>query len=376
MSLFESFYKKNRVLNKLKESEEKGKELFLKAIQFNQFGNQTEAIRLFSESIEVNPVEASVYLNRGACFMIQERYLEAIDDFNMVIKIEHSRKVYVEESCYEGAIANINRLAPLLSFEKEHGEMVRGQMRNDGIEHFTKRYTEVLLEEFLDYDSDLTSQFVDEELKELAEMGGEHQEFALNCGIEHKTFSNVTAEFNTSKAFLFFKSVLCCISRDHELMFDVRKQVLINLSFFCENKENNIERLFDVEFDNLVLAEIFSAVRDCRIISNRLELDDNPNDIEELKSAVQAAIDLAIPIYENLARNDLAAFNALVIVNAFYMIELADNAFKETSEFSDIEIENVFDAILAASGVPEGTVESSKFIPAVRVTISWIAHQR
>lgn len=236
MSLFESFYKKNSVLNKLKKSEEKGKELFLKAIQFNQFGNQTEAIRLFSESIEVNPVEASVYLNRGACFMIQERYLEAMDDFNMVIKIEYSGKVYVEESCYIGAITNLDRLAPFLSFEKEHGEIVRGQLKNDGIEHFTKRYSEVLLDKFLDDDPTLTSQFICEELKELSEMGGEHQEFALNCGIEHKTFSNVTAEFDTSKAFIFFKSVLCCISREHELMFDVRKKVLTNLSCCCENK--------------------------------------------------------------------------------------------------------------------------------------------
>lgn len=139
---------------------------------------------------------------------------------------------------------------------------------------------------------------------------------------------------------------------------------------------NHAKRIFDVELDNWVIAEIFSAVRDCRLISNRLELEYNPNDIEELKSAVHAAIALTIPIYENLARNDLAEFNALVIVNAFYMIDLADNALKDASKFSDTEIENVFNAFLAASGVPEGTIESSKFIPAVRVTINWIAYQR
>lgn len=165
MSLFASFYKKESALNSLQERERKGRELFQKAIRFNQVGNQTEAIRLFTESIEVNPLHASAFLNRGACFMIQERSLEAKDDFNQVIEMELSGESLDEESCSVGAKVNLAKLGPFLSFEEEHGETVRGQMKDDGLDHFSKRYAEVLFENFLNEDTDSAIQFIFEELK-------------------------------------------------------------------------------------------------------------------------------------------------------------------------------------------------------------------
>ncbi|CUB06823.1 MULTISPECIES: hypothetical protein [Oceanospirillaceae] len=376
MSLFPSFYKKKSALNSLQERERKGRELFQKALRFNQVGNQTEAIRLFTESIEVNPLHASVFLNRGACFMIQERSLEAKDDFNKVIEMELSGESVDEENCSVGAKVNLAKLGRFLSFEEEHGETVRGQMRDDGIDHFSRRYAEVLFENFLLEDADSATQFISEELSELAEMGGVHQEFALNCGIDHSVYSNITTDFDTNKAFVFFKSVLCCLSRDHEQMFEARKQVLLNLKELSESRENHTAGLFDIKIDDRLQAELYSAVRECRTLANNLIFGASQDDIAEFQSAVMRAFELAIPIYEDMASKNLGEINALVIIVGFYLIDLADSSFKDSSEFTDLEIENTCDTFLTASGVPQGKVDSSRFTKNVRLTIRWLESQQ
>jgi hypothetical protein len=88
------------------------------------------------------------------------------------------------------------------------------------------------------------------------------------------------------------------------------------------------------------------------------------------------AFELAIPIYENMARKDFGEINALVIIVGFYLIDLADSSFKDSSEFTDLEIQNTCDTFLTASGVPQGKVDSSRFIPLVRLSIRWLEKQQ
>lgn len=375
MSFLKNFTEHLRVKEKeLQKREEMGEELFHKAIQFNRFGNQTEAIRLFSESIEVSPYHAAVYLNRGACLMIQERYLEAFNDFKMAIDLEASGQSVDEENTAPHALANINRLEPMLNFESEHGELVRTQMNDDGIEHFTKRYAEVLLGSYLENNVAQTMQFVFEELKELSEMGGVHQDFAFNCGIDHSLFSNISTEFDTREAFLFFKSILCCLSDDYNLMFEARKNILINLIQLCsEEKESSYsDRLFDLRLDNDFQSEMYYIVGECRRISQSLVYESNESDIEELQLYVKKAFDIAVPIYESLSKKDLGEINALVIIVAFYLMDLANVSIKTPEDFEDCEIENASDYFLSVSGVPSGTVDSSKFTNVVRLVIEWL----
>ncbi|EOB3674071.1 hypothetical protein ACHELX_000879 [Vibrio vulnificus] len=223
------FSKKNNKVNTTNSKEIEGEKFFRQGIQYSQFGNQEEAITFFTRSIEASPNHSAVYLNRGACFMIQERYLEAFDDFSYVIEMEKKGLSIDSESCSPGAIQNIQRIRPFIEFEKKTGDVVREQLTLDGEEHFTMRWSEVLFGQFLDNDIRIAKQFIYEELKELEGMGGIHQEYALNSGVDYKKFSNVGSEQDTGKAFIMFKSVLCCFSRNPERMFQIRTEIIDKL---------------------------------------------------------------------------------------------------------------------------------------------------
>ncbi|MEZ9538455.1 hypothetical protein AB4160_09655 [Shewanella sp. 10N.286.51.B8] len=230
MSFFNLFSKKKDNKKSISNSNEiEGEKLFRQGIQYSQLGNQQEAIKFFTRSIEVSSNHSAVYINRGACFMIQERYLESFDDFSYAIEMEKNGLSIDAEACTPAAIQNIQRIRPFIEFEKKTGDVVREQLTSDGEDHFTMRWSEVLFGQFLDNDISIAQQFIYEELKELEEMGGIHQEYALNCGVDYKKFLNVGSEQDTGKAFIMFKSVLCCFSRNPDIMFQVRTKILDKL---------------------------------------------------------------------------------------------------------------------------------------------------
>ncbi|MFM5144900.1 hypothetical protein ACEUA0_20815 [Aeromonas veronii] len=243
MSFFKLFSKKKDNKESISNSNEiEGEKLFRQGIQYSQIGNQEEAIKFFTRSIEVSQNHSAVYVNRGACFMIQERYLEAFDDFSYAIEMEKNGLSLETEACTPAAIQNIQRIQPFIAFEQKTGDAVRSQLTSDGEEHFTKRWSEVLLDQFLDNDVHIAQQFIYEEIKELEEMGGIHQEYALNCGVDYKKFSNVASEQDTGKAFIMFKSVLCCFSRTPEVMFQIRTKVLEQLLNLGRDHERFLSR--------------------------------------------------------------------------------------------------------------------------------------
>ncbi|MGF1905118.1 tetratricopeptide repeat protein [Aliivibrio salmonicida] len=230
MSFFKLFSKKKSNQDShINSREVEGEKLFRQGLQYSQMGNQEEGIRFFTKSIEISPKHSSVYVNRGGCYMIQERYLEAYDDFIRAIEMERKGLSVDAEPCTPAAINNIQRIHRFIEFEKKTGESVRNQLTIDGNDRFTQRWTEILFEQFLDNDVKTVWQFIYEEIKELEEMGGVHQEYALNCGLGYEIFSNVTSEKDTERAFILFKSVLCCFSRTPDLMFQIRTKILDKL---------------------------------------------------------------------------------------------------------------------------------------------------
>jgi tetratricopeptide (TPR) repeat protein len=245
MPFFNLFSKKKDNKKSISNSNEiEGEKLFRQGIQYSQLGNQQEAIKFFARSIEVSPNHSAVYINRGACFMIQERYLESFDDFSYAIEIEKNGLSIDAEACTPAAIQNIQRIQPFIAFEQKTGDAVRAQLTSDGEEHFTKRWSEVLFDQFLGNDVRIAQQFIYEEIKELEEMGGIHQEYALNCGVDYKEFSNVPTEQDTGKAFIMFKSVLCCFSRTPEIMFQIRTKVLEQLlNLISQGTQSESERI-------------------------------------------------------------------------------------------------------------------------------------
>jgi len=245
MPFFNLFSKKKDNKKSISNSNEiEGEKLFRQGIQYSQLGNQQEAIKFFTRSIEVSPNHSAVYINRGACFMIQERYLESFDDFSYAIEIEKNGLSIDAEACTPAAIQNIQRIQPFIAFEQKTGDAVRAQLTSDGEEHFTKRWSEVLFDQFLGNDVRIAQQFIYEEIKELEEMGGIHQEYALNCGVDYKEFSNVPTEQDTGKAFIMFKSVLCCFSRTPEIMFQIRTKVLEQLlNLISQGTQSESERI-------------------------------------------------------------------------------------------------------------------------------------
>ncbi|MDN3384330.1 hypothetical protein QL995_16990 [Pseudoalteromonas sp. APC 3358] len=256
MSLF-SFFSRIKTDPK---AEAQGEQYFRQALQYHQYGNQDDAILFFTKSLEVSPNHSSVYLNRAGCFMIQERYLEAYDDYRKVIDMEKERQSVDGVRASPMALQNIERIKLFLSFEKQNGDKIRGQLANDGFEHFTTRWAEVLSNTHLKNDLNAIKHFVNEEIKELEEMGGVHQEYALNCGIDHSEFVNVTESGTTQQAFVFFKGILCCFSRDPQKMFEIRTAILnklISLSI-TSNSGNNISNQ-KIDYDGgmrLIEAEV------------------------------------------------------------------------------------------------------------------------
>ena len=210
----------------LSADESSGEKLFNLGLQCYQYGNQDDAIKYFTQSIASSPNHAAVFLNRGGCYMMQERYLDAFDDYLHVISLEKNGRSLDAEPCTPAAYQNIKRIESFIAFEKEHGKDMRDQLAQDGIQHFSKRWAEIICGKFLLNNKAAISQFVFEELAELEEMGGEHQEYALNCGVAYTEFSRVSEEFDTQSAFLFFKGMLCCFSRNPKKMFSIRTDVL------------------------------------------------------------------------------------------------------------------------------------------------------
>ncbi|MGP4986437.1 hypothetical protein [Pseudoalteromonas nigrifaciens] len=256
MSLF-SFFSRIKTDPK---AEAQGEQYFRQALQYHQYGNQDDAILFFTKSLEVSPNHSSVYLNRAGCFMIQERYLEAYDDYRKVIDMEKNKESVDIERTTPMALQNIERIKFFISFEQKSGDTVRQQLSNDGLKYFAQRWAEILSNQHLANDLDLIKYFILEEIKELEEMGGIHQEYALNCGINHSEFIKVTENNNTGKAFIFFKSILCCFSRDPLKMFEIRTAILnklISLSI-TSNSGNNISNQ-KIDYDGgmrLIEAEV------------------------------------------------------------------------------------------------------------------------
>jgi tetratricopeptide (TPR) repeat protein len=226
MSFFNLFSKKKAVAAS---NEKEGEKYFRQALQCYQYGNQDDAVKFFTKSLEISPNHSAVYLNRAGCYMIQERYLQAYDDYMHAIDMEDKWESLDAEPSKPVALQNMKKIQPFIAFAQQNGDGVKSQLTTDGLEHFTKRWAEVLFDKFLGNDIDTAKQFILEEIKELEEMGGEHQEYALNCGVNHSDFSNVGEQFDTQKAFVMFKSVLCCFSRDPHKMFEIRTTILNKL---------------------------------------------------------------------------------------------------------------------------------------------------
>jgi tetratricopeptide (TPR) repeat protein len=232
MSFF-NLFSKEKIRDSIQEEIE-GEKLFYEGDKCFKIGNKEEAIKFFTKSIEASPNHSSVYLNRGASYMFQERYLEAFDDFIRAIDLENKGVSLDKESCVTGAMENISRIEKFISFEQAQGENIRNLLENDGKEHFTNRLAEELYECLNDH-NETTKQFIYEEIEELKEMGGIHQEYALNCGFKYNKVSNFSNKHDTRKAFKAFKGILCCFSRDVQKMFDIRVNTLEKLNKMSEH---------------------------------------------------------------------------------------------------------------------------------------------
>jgi tetratricopeptide (TPR) repeat protein len=262
MSFFSLFSKK---AGEIASNEKEGEKYFRQALQCYQYGNQDDAIKFFTKSLEISPNHSAVYVNRAGCYMIQERYLQAYDDYLHAIHMEDRGEAIDEESSKPVALQNMQRLQPFIDFTQEKGETIKNQLSIDGMDQFTKRWAEVLFDQILGNDVDTAKQFILEEIKELEEMGGEHQEYALNCGVNHSDFSNVGNEFDTGNAFMMLKSVLCCFSRDPHKMFEIRTTILNKLMSIsnshtsgCSNQKVDYDgrmRLVEAEVDIMFIVK-------------------------------------------------------------------------------------------------------------------------
>ena len=125
MSFFSLFSKK---AGEIASNEKEGEKYFRQALQCYQYGNQDDAIKFFTKSLEISPNHSAVYVNRAGCYMIQERYLQAYDDYLHAIDMEDRGEAIDAESSKPVALQNMQRLQPFIDFTQEKGETIKNQL--------------------------------------------------------------------------------------------------------------------------------------------------------------------------------------------------------------------------------------------------------
>lgn len=208
---------------------DKGEYYFQKGIQSAQFKDHDGAINNFNKSLEYADYMSMVYLNRGAVLQIQERFLDAREDYLKALEIENSDPSEHYDEVVNAAKSNLAVITTYCSINDEQGETVRDQIKNDGIDYAAKRFGEIICD-MMGNDVNLIHQFVLEELEELDELGNEKLEFALQSGVERKEYLGAVGSKNHQPIHdqinSFFKSILCCLSRNPIQMFEFRASLL------------------------------------------------------------------------------------------------------------------------------------------------------
>ena len=215
---------------KTEEELDKGKYYFNKGIQAAQYMNHNEAIEYFNKSIDYADYVSMVYLNRGAVLQFQERFLDARDDFIKAIEIETNNPTDFHSEVIEKTKQNMSALIRFCNFADKYGEVILGQIKDDGIDYAARRYGEVICDK-MNNDNALISQFILEELEELDELGDDKLKFALQSGVSrYEYLGAVKSELHKpihDEVSNLFKSILCCLSRNPKQMFEFRL-LLIN----------------------------------------------------------------------------------------------------------------------------------------------------
>lgn len=216
-------------LEKIAEDYDKGEYYFQKGLQASSYKDYDGAIDNFTMSIEHSDDVSSVYVNRGAIYQIQERYLDARDDYIKALEIEKTNPSENYDEVTNGASLNLAVVSQFCLLNDQKGEAFRNQVRVDGIDHAAKRFGEVACG-MMDDDYDAVYQYILEELEELDELGNEKLEFALNSGVGRDEYIGASKSNHRSPAhnnvYSFLKNVYCIFSRDPEVMFELRAKLI------------------------------------------------------------------------------------------------------------------------------------------------------
>ncbi len=218
-----------KVINRYNTKAAEGEELFLQGIKSASANQHDKAIELFTRSIAVLDIYPAPFINRGASYQYQERYLDAWDDYAHALQMEITSPSPSVKMHLSALNQNMNAIAPLMVINKENGDAIRNKLVTDGIENFTKRWAEELTKK-LHNDKELVRYFCLEEMKELHDLGGDHRSFVLSIGFQSSEYLNIKDNPNTAEAFFLMKSVLCCFSREPKKMLLVRTKILTNIS--------------------------------------------------------------------------------------------------------------------------------------------------
>ncbi len=206
-----------------------GEKLFLQGIKSASANQHDKAIEFFTRSIAVLDIYPAPFINRGASYQYQERYLDAWDDYAHAFQMEMTNPSPSVKMHLHALNKNMNTIAPLMVINKEKGDEIRNALVTDGIEHFTKRWAEELTKK-LQNDKKLIRHFFLEEMKELYDLDGDHRSFALSNGFENSEYLSIKDNFNTVDAFILMKSILCCFSREPKKMLHIRTGILSHLN--------------------------------------------------------------------------------------------------------------------------------------------------
>lgn len=222
-------------LSKSIEKHKQGEALFLEGMKNALSNKYDEAINFFTQSIEINNESPAPYVNRGAQYQLLGRYLEAWDDYSMALKMEESKPSADAKTNIVGIKQNMDVIKLFMDLEETDGEMVRNMLKNDGIQHFSKRWSEEVIRQALKNNLILTRNFVFGEFNELYELGGKYREYALSTSLSENEYLTKEHSEETSVAYIFFRRILCCFSRDPETMFEVKKSILNNMVNLIKN---------------------------------------------------------------------------------------------------------------------------------------------
>lgn len=142
--------------------------------------------------------------------------------------------------------------------------------------------------------------------------------------------------------------------------------------FFKMKSESTLEdRLNKVLLSNEMQSVMYNEVRNLKIYGDKAFRTREQNDVLEYQNALIQALKGTFDIYEFLKKNGIPEINGMILIAAFYLVNLSDVTLRDITTFSDREINNMIESFTFGFGI-NGEIDTSSYNKLTKITAVWL----